>query len=174
MTEIERKFLIEMPNRASLLSNRGAQESEILQTYLLSEKGVSARVRSRTTKGNTVYTHTEKIRISDLSHIENETEISEEEYLALLKKADPSCRSILKTRITFPHEGHLMEIDIYPFWTEQAILEIELNSEDEQVSVPAYIKILRDVSADLRFKNHALALIVPDECTEDGTRRTDT
>ena len=163
MTEIERKFLIEMPNRASLLSNRGAQESEILQTYLLSEKGVSARVRSRTTKGNTVYTHTEKIRISDLSHIENETEISEEEYLALLKKADPSCRSILKTRITFPHEGHLMEIDIYPFWTKQAVLEIELASEEEAFAIPKSLRVIREVSDDRRYKNRAMARTVPSE-----------
>ena len=163
MTETERKFLIEMPDRAQLLSMAGATESEILQTYLLSENGGSARVRSRTMNGKTVYTHTEKFRLSTLSCTENEAEISEERYLELLKTADPSRRSILKTRITFPYANHLMEIDIYPFWKNQAVLEIELASEEEAFNIPPFLRVIREVSKDARYKNRALAKDIPAE-----------
>ena len=43
--EIERKFLIEMPERAVL--DRCPTRWEIWQTYLLAPPGISARVRRR-------------------------------------------------------------------------------------------------------------------------------
>lgn len=163
MTETERKFLIVMPDRAQLLSMESATESEILQTYLLSENGGSTRVRSRTTNGKTAYTHTEKFRLSTLSCTEKEAKISKDRYLELLKKADPSRHSILKTRITFPYADHLMEIDIYPFWKNQAVLEIELASEGEAFDIPSFLHVIREVSEDARYKNRALARNIPSE-----------
>ena len=50
--EIERKYLIAMPDEAVLQS---ADASEIVQTYLVNpEKGATERVRSRTSGGKSI------------------------------------------------------------------------------------------------------------------------
>ena len=41
------------------------------------------------------------------------------------------------------------------------VIEIELTSEDEQVVLPDFLTVLRDVSAEGALKNRALALRVP-------------
>lgn len=89
--EIERKFLICRPEEAWLEKN--CQGSDIVQTYLKSEAaGRKERVRRREGKNGVVYTHTRKRRLSDLRREEQEREISEAEYRALLQRADPARR----------------------------------------------------------------------------------
>ena len=56
-----------------------------------------------------------------------------------------------------PYAGHVLEFDIYPFWTDRAILEIELEHENEGAALPEYVRVIRDVSADYRYKNRQLA-----------------
>ena len=59
--EIERKFLIEMPDRTLL--DRCPVRWEMWQTYLLSRPGVSARVRRRVGETEQFF-HTEKQRLT--------------------------------------------------------------------------------------------------------------
>ena len=82
--EIERKFLIEYPDLEILCE---FPKSEIAQTYLKTDDGMTSRVRKRTSDGVTKYIFTEKKRINDLKCIENEREISADEYKELLKRA---------------------------------------------------------------------------------------
>ena len=156
--ETEVKYLIEMPNLEALKSREGCTEKKILQTYLLSQNGTTRRIRQTVSDGEKKYILTEKIRISSLSAYENEKEITEEEYISLLRQADKSRRPIEKTRYAFPHRSHTVEIDIYPFWKDRAILEIELLSESDEYSIPDFIKVLKNVTDDKRYKNVNLAL----------------
>ncbi|MBR5539025.1 MAG: hypothetical protein IKU61_03920 [Clostridia bacterium] len=160
--EIERKFLIEYPDTALLDKLSGGNRSEISQTYLVGEKGTSERVRARTRGGVTVYTHNVKVKLSHMMRIENEDEISEEEYSMLLKRADPQCRTIEKVRYCIPHGEFVCEIDLFPFWSDKAFLEIEMPSEDTEVSLPTYVKLIREVTDDNRYTNHALAKEIPE------------
>lgn len=167
--EIERKLLIEKPSREWLLSFAGAEESHILQTYLLAPEGVTARVRRRELAGGgVVLTHTEKRRISTLSAWENEREITESEYTALLASRDPALLPIEKTRITLPCGERLLEIDLYPFFPRTAILEVELPGEDAGFCLPEGITVIRDVTDDPRYKNVNLARALPPEETGEG------
>jgi len=161
--EIEYKYLIRYPDIAVLESQPGSKKADIVQTYLLSENGVTARVRSWTENGTTRFFKTEKKRISRMAAEENETQISEEEYLTLLKKADPVRKPIAKTRYRISYASHLLEIDIYPFWKKQAVLEIEISQEDEAVDIPSYLSVLRDVTGERKYKNQSFALSVPQE-----------
>lgn len=161
--EIEYKYLIRYPDIAVLDSQPGSKKAEIVQTYLLSESGVTARVRSWTENGTTRFFKTEKKWISRMTAEEKETQISEEEYLVLLDKADPIRKPIAKTRYRIPFASHLLEIDIYPFWKKQAVLEVEISQEDEAVDIPSYLSVLRDVTGEREYKNHSLALSVPKE-----------
>lgn len=154
--EIERKFLIRRPNEL-WLSER-AECSEIIQTYLVRpEGGGRARIRARTHDGLTVYTHTIKRRVNDLKALELEREIDIKEYDRLLKQADPNRRTLKKTRCCLLYNGQVFEIDLFPFWPDQALMEIELEDETQPIDFPPEIEIIREVTADKQYSNASLA-----------------
>lgn len=162
--EIERKFLIEYPDVNELEAYPESTKSEIAQTYLLTDDGFTSRIRKRTTNGATKYIFTEKKRVNDIKCIENEREITKEEYNDLLELADPERNTIEKTRYCLPYGGRVVEIDIYPFWTDRAIAEVEMEDEGESVRLPGFIKVIREVTAEKAYKNVALAREIPCDC----------
>jgi len=161
--ETERKFLIAKPDEAALQALDGCTFSDITQTYLLSANGETDRVRKREADGRAVYTRTRKKRMSSMSAIEKENEISEEEYISLLQKADISRTPIRKRRYVLPNEGFLFEIDLYPFWEKQAVMEVELPSEDADAPLPGCIRVLREVTGQYEYSNASLAKNPPEE-----------
>ena len=158
--EIERKFLIAMPDEAFL---ENCERSEITQTYLLGEENTTERVRKRVYRDKCEYTHTVKRKLNDMRRVEDEREISESTYNELLERADPARRPIQKTRCCFEHGGKLWELDVFPFWKRQAYLEIELTDENEGFLLPPGIRLLREVTEDPRYTNAALSLEIPNE-----------
>ena len=56
-----------------------------------------------------------------------------------------------------------MEIDVYPFWQDRAIAEVEVESEEESVTLPSFIKVLQEVTVDKRYKNVNMARSVPND-----------
>ena len=154
--EIERKYLIRYPDLSRL--ELEAARSEIVQTYLVRpEDGGRSRVRKRSTNGKTTYTHTVKKRVNELRSEEWEREIDEEEYARLLKAADPERATLHKTRYCLPYRGHVFEIDVYPFWKDRAVMEVELRSEDEAAPLPPEIEVVREVSGEKEYSNSSLA-----------------
>ena len=148
--EIERKYLIRLPDEG-LLDALAFRRDWIEQTYLTGEAGVTERVRLRRAPGAApVYTHTVKRRLSAVTREEREEEIGREEYEALLKRADPTLQVIRKTRWRIPYAGHTLEIDRFPFWTDRALLEVELHSEEEAVTLPDGLQLIREVTEDER------------------------
>lgn len=161
--ETERRYLIAYPRVETLLSMPGVQIWHIVQTYLCAEKEVTARVRRVEENGCVRYIHTEKRRISSISSYETERELNEKEYEQLLKTADRRLRPVQKTRYRIPYGELFWEIDVYPFWHDRAILEIELPTEDIQPPLPAWITVLREISGEKKYANRALAETVPTE-----------
>ncbi len=157
--EIERKYLIEYPDTAWLENNPKCRRVEIIQTYLKSGDGDEMRVRQRGADGNFVYFLTVKRKVSDIKRVEIERRLSKDEYLTLLMDADTRKRQIRKTRYCLTYNAQYFEIDVYPFWSDQAIAEIELREENTPVDFPKQIKVIREVTGDERYKNAALAAI---------------
>ena len=156
--EIERKYLIRMPD-AALLAR--LPSSEIEQVYLLSPEGERERVRSRSYPDGTVYTHTAKQRVSELTRIEREEEISEARYRELLSRADPSRSPVRKTRLILEYDGQSFEIDVFPFWEDRALMELELSDESEEPRLPPGIAVVREVTGESRYTNSAIAREIP-------------
>ena len=164
--EIEKKFIIEMPEAFP----EDAVRSEIVQYFLKPDAEFDTRrVRSRTTRDKVVLTYTEKKFTGGFTRIENEREISEEEFASLLRERDERYAPIRKTRYVYPYAGHVMETDIFPFWDKYAILEVELAEESESFTLPEQIIVIADVTEDKRFTNKSLAVRVPDP--EEFSRR---
>lgn len=157
--EMERKYLIEYPDISWLESNPSCQRIEIIQTYLNSVADEEVRVRQRGVDGNYIYFQTIKRKVSDIKRIEIEKRLSQEEYLNLLMEADTTKRQIRKTRYCLTYENQYFEIDIYPFWEDKAIAEIELYDEHETILFPEQIKVIKEVTDDDSYKNASLARI---------------
>jgi len=155
--EIERKYLIEYPDIKWLESNPNCQRIEIIQTYLNSAVGDEVRVRQRGIDGNYVYFQTIKKKLSELKRVEIERRLSQAEYLKLLMEADTTKRQIRKTRYCLTYENQYFEIDVYPFWNDKAIVEIELSDENAAITFPEQIKIIKEVTDDDSYKNSSLA-----------------
>ena len=162
--EIERKFIIKYPDLDLLERLENCSKVEIIQTYLHSEKpGEETRVRQRGRGGQYIFTETIKKRVSELKRVETERRLSQAEYLSLLMNADTALRQIRKTRYCLSFSNQYMEIDIYPFWNRQAVLEVELSDENQEIVFPEFLKVLRDVSGEGMYENRSLAENVPDE-----------
>lgn len=157
--EIERKFLIEYPDITALEKRDDCQKIEIIQTYLKSSKGEEVRVRQRGMDGNYIYFKTIKKKLTNTTRIEIEERLSQAEYLKLLMDADTTKHQIRKTRYCLTYKGQYFEIDIYPFWSNQAIVEIELLNETEEIQIPEFLKVIKEVTDDEAYKNSALACL---------------
>lgn len=157
--EIERKFLIEYPDLEWLESNPLCHKVDIDQTYLKSDPSEEIRVRRRGENGNYIYYETHKRSLNGMKRMSTETRLSKSEYRRLLKNADPNRRTIHKKRYCLTYDTQYFEIDVYPFWDDQAILEIELRDEDTEIRFPENIHVIREVTDDPAFKNAALAKI---------------
>jgi len=155
--EIERKYLIEYPNLAWLTSHPGVTVSEITQTYLSSPGEEERRVRMRKEGETVTYYYTVKRRVTAVTREEEEAVITEMQYNAYLTEADPNRHPLQKTRYCIPYEDKVLEIDVYPFWDHQAILEVELLREDMSVALPPEIRVIREVTGEKAFKNSELA-----------------
>ena len=157
--EIERKFLIEYPDIKWLEQTPTCRKVEIVQTYLTSPTGDEVRLRQRGEGDSYIYFQTTKRRISDMKRVEIERRLSESEYLRLLMNTDTSKRQIRKTRYCLTYDNQYFEIDVYPFWQDKAIMEIELRDESVLVRFPEEIRIIREVTDDEEYKNSSLAKI---------------
>lgn len=157
--EIERKYLIEYPDIDWLENEPNCRRIEIIQTYLKSDADEEIRVRQRGINGNYIYFKTIKKKVSDIKRVEIEKRLSQEEYLALLMEADTSKRQIRKTRYCLMYKGQYFEVDVYPFWNDKAIAEIELSDENASIVFPKQIRVIKEVTTDESYKNAFLANI---------------
>lgn len=154
--EIERKFLIEQTDE---LDSRCTERIEITQIYLeRPDPAIQRRIRSMTSNGVTKYYYTEKRFISAAVREENEKEISAVEYDKLLAEQDSTLTPIIKTRRILMYENQRFEIDSYPFSDALATMELELESEAQQIHLPGFVKVIKEVTGDKEYSNANLAL----------------
>lgn len=162
--EIERKYLIRMPDLSVLSMISGCTVSEIEQTYLPDPApGVTERIRLRRYPDRVEYTHTVKIRLSSAEAREDEEEIGEQNYHALFLRRDPALHTICKTRYAFTRDGQPYEVDVYPFWKRVAVLETELSDAGVSAPIPPFLSLIREVTGDRSYSNRALARRIPPE-----------
>lgn len=157
--EIERKYLIEMPDMYKIKNNFDCTTVDIIQTYLIrTDKKVERRIRQRGILDKFTYYYTEKEMLDDgLSRTERERKITEQEYLKLMMEADTELHQIRKQRTCFVYENQYFELDTYPFWSDKAILEVELTDGNKEVKIPEEIKLIKEVTTDSNYKNNNLA-----------------
>ncbi|MBR2527854.1 MAG: AAA family ATPase [Blautia sp.] len=161
--EIERKYLIRYPDLKALEALENCTKVEIEQAYLNSAPGQEIRIRKRGAEGNYIYYRTEKKRISAHKRVETEERLTRQEYLKSMLDMDPKTHPIRKTRYCLMENNQYFEIDIYPEWEKQAIMEIELNDVSTPIHFPEMIEVIREVTEDYSYSNHQMAHAMPEE-----------
>jgi len=160
--EIERKFLIEYPSLDLLSKLPNCSSVDIIQTYLHSEQpDKEKRVCQRGREGQYIFTETNKRRISEMRQVETERRITQAEYLALLMNADTTLRQIRKTRYCLSYCNQYMEIDIYLFWQNCAIVGVEISDENPKIVFLEYLRVIREVTEESEYSNRALTEKIP-------------
>ena len=158
--DTKRKFLIAYPDVQELEKRPNCQYVDILQAYLKSElPGETIRIRQRGSEGDYVYFKTRKRQLENNKRIELEERLSPNEFLDLLMQADPEYRPIRKRRYCLSQNGLYYNIDIFPQWSDQALMEIELYSSEDQVTFPEGIQVIREVTGEEAFTNPAIARV---------------
>ncbi len=153
----KRKYLISMPDLSALASTYELVCVEMMQTYLSqTNPNVERRICQQKNRGEYLYFYTEKRIGDDGTRWVTERPISQKEYVAYLMEADVSLHAVRKTKYRFTFGDRRMEIDVYPFSAERAILFI-FGTALDTVSVPKDVNIIEDVTGAPEYKNRRLA-----------------
>ncbi len=151
----KKKYLVHMPDCTELSRKYNALPIEMMQTYLFSsDPEVERRIRQQSCLGEQLFFYTTKRVGEDGTRWVTERPISEKDYVSYLMEADLSLRSVRKLKFRFAYAGHRMELDVYPYDKDNAILFI---FGAEPYELPPEIKVIREVTGDPYYKNRALA-----------------
>ena len=156
--EIERKYLIRMPDVNMLKNQSGYTDTEMIQMYLSPDfDGGGIRIRKSARNGIVTCKKTYKRDITPVKRVEIEENIATEEFEILSEHRDPQYLPIHKHRHSFEYKGHTIELDIYDFWSDRATVEVELKSEQQIPELPPFLEVVKEVTEDLRYRNRSLA-----------------
>ncbi len=152
--ENERTYIVELTGELP-----ECIESDIVQTYLVSDPDCEIRLRRRDWDGEVVNVHKTKKRISETEVLETERQVSNALYESLLQQADPYRATIHKRRRSFIWKGQYFEIDsfIEPI-SNLTILETKGVAQQEAVNFPPFIKVIKDITGNAQYFNYNIAL----------------
>lgn len=153
----KRKFLIEYPDMSLIKALPNCERVEIIQTYLKSPSGKEIRIRQRGKNGHFIYFQKMERDPLGKKKVEIERRLDQDEYLKLLMDADTTMRQIRKTRYCFAEGIQYSEIDIFPFWKDQAVLLIAINDERMEIKIPEGIKVIKEITDNPEYRNISLA-----------------
>ena len=152
----KRKYLIEMPDIALITERYNAVALQMMQTYLLpTQPNVERRIRQQKNGEDYLYFYTEKHTMPDGSKWATERAVSEKQYVRYLMECDSSMHSVRKVKHRFIYDGHRIEIDVYPFSGDRAVLFAY--SDNEPAALPPEVTVIREVTGDPAYKNRHLA-----------------
>ena len=157
MIEIERKFLLK-----AIPDLKPTEVIKIKQWYLKIE-GIWERARSMDSNIYGIkWVHTIKTRISDISNIEEEWDMSKDEFDDFVKRCKSSkqnARFITKERRIYPDGELKWEVDVFSQKCHIIVAEIEIPTEDYELEIPEFIqkKSLLEVTGLKQFSNRSLS-----------------
>lgn len=149
MVEIERKFLVNDPERAIISASHSFQ---IYQGYISNDTSRTVRLRIRDAKG--FLTIKGPASSDGTTRLEWEQEIPVSEAKALMPLCLPGV--IQKTRYYVTEQQQLFEVDVFEARHQGLVIaEIELKDPKDNIQLPLWIG--KEVTGDKRYYNSYLA-----------------
>lgn len=154
--EKKHKYLIAMPNMELIAQKYNAATLDMMQTYLKeTNPQIERRIRQQKNGTEYLYFYTEKHTMPDSTKWETEKPISQKEYIQYLMEGEMSLHAVHKTKYRFAYCNQRFEIDVYPFSEDRAIMF--RYAEQDDVTLPPEIELIREVTGDAEYKNKQLA-----------------
>ena len=161
--EIERRYIIRLPKKGFLIGD-AQKVLNITQAYIgMNTDGFNCRIRRIIENNEPSFIFTEKKNINGIKRIEHECFIDGSTFNHFYKNRLKNRNVIEKTRYVINKNGFNYEIDVFPFWKNQAIMEIELENENVMPPELEGIEILSEITYDAEYSNFAISLKIPEE-----------
>ena len=128
----------------------------IEQYYLTSSNGIERRIRKRVRNGSELYSYSEAKYLSTNERIKSDKVLSSRQYYDYNGEIDHNLKPINKERYSFIKDDLFFKLDVFDFDKTKGILSVQV-AEDNNVEVPTYIKVEKDVTDDYNYKNYYLA-----------------
>lgn len=156
--QLVRKFIVETTD--SIPQNMIQTKFNVEEIFLKGGEEGKQRKLSKVGQGNTssFFIATRKIGLKTFH--EEKKKIGAREYLDLRSQIDEKCRILTKERTTFIWETKYYVLDCIKIAKEEKnlyLLKTEANDIKSGVSIPAFIKVIKEVTDSEEFASYSLA-----------------
>lgn len=158
-TEDYVKYLIEVNDNvvSEMSKEHNYLVSHIVQNYLSSTSGIERRIRKRERQDSILYSYSEARYLSTHERVKSDRVLSERQYYDYLNEIDKTLYTIDKERYSFINKDNFYKLDVFSFDKNKGILSVQVKDGDKQIEIPDYIKVIKDVTDDVNYKNYYLA-----------------
>lgn len=153
------KYLIEVDDNLlkKFESEANYSTSHILQHYLKPGDGHERRIRMRQTGDVIMYTYSDAKYLSNNERIKTDRVLTEKQYKDYFIQVDKNLNVLDKMRYSFIAGNEFFKVEVFDFDKTKGILSVDVPVDGHEVKIPDYIKIIKDVTNDMAYKNYYLA-----------------
>lgn len=152
-TYVEKKYLIKMPDVNQLIKNKHCRKVHVKQHYLIDEtKKEQEKIVLRREKNKNFY-----YKVNKKNNVKYSQAIKADDYINKLEDENNKFYHIYKDRYYYIYDSRCIKIDIFPFWKDKAILEVDILNDRESIKFPKFIEVLEEVTTIDSYKNYYLA-----------------
>ena len=128
----------------------------LIEQYYIKDEDSEKRLRKRTLNNQTTYFYTVQRRYNNgLSKIFVDKKISAKDFFDI-KESCSIDRQIKKIRYCFDENKQYYKLDIYPD-LNLTILQVDATIENPNITIPSYIKVIKNVTNDNEYQGYSLA-----------------
>ena len=150
---VEKKYLISMPDVEQLMKNKQCRKVHVKQHYIIDETRQEKEkiVLRRENNKNFYY------KVVKKNKVKYSNSITADKYINKLEDENKKFYHIHKDRYYYIFDSRCIKIDVFPFWKDKAILEVDVLNDRENIKFPKFVHIIEDVTDNEAYKNYYLA-----------------
>ena len=150
---VEKKYLISMPDVEQLMKNKQCRKVHVKQHYIIDETRQEKEkiVLRRENNKNFYY------KVVKKNKVKYSNSITADKYINKLEDENKKFYHIHKDRYYYIFDSRCIKIDVFPFWKDKAILEVDILNDRENIKFPKFVNIIEDVTDNEAYKNYYLA-----------------
>ena len=150
---VEKKYLISMPDVEQLMKNKQCRKVHVKQHYIIDETRQEKEkiVLRRENNKNFYY------KVVKKNKVKYSNSFTADKYINKLEDENKKFYHIHKDRYYYIFDSRCIKIDVFPFWKDKAILEVDVLNDRENIKFPKFVHIIEDVTDNEAYKNYYLA-----------------
>ena len=162
---IQKKFLLEHDGSGNFMTDEPQdlkrETFEVEEVFLISrhKEEIESKIRSRGKEDSYTYVHETKTLLKG-EEIIRKRQISAREFIQLMDLKDPKTIPIEKIRHCFIFKNQNFVVDVFKNIKEcPVILRIETDNTSDEISIPPFVKVSREVTGEKTYMTGHMAKI---------------